>query len=287
MSWRLAPIWALLLVSLGGPTVRAQNPFPKDLIPTRTALGRLGLERQWTAVIPLHETERLLRLSRSAELLFAQTDGGSLHTYEAETGKLVWSASLGPYTPMARPVSANSFAVFGTCADMLTALDRKTGRPIWSTHIGAIPTCGTNCDEERVMVGTMDGKVIAYSLKEKGPKGVMKTRTIPVQAWAWQTGGPITTLPLPAQHVTAFGSSDGRAYVVMNNERTSLYRFRTGGPIGDGLGSYGTRTLLVPSGDNNLYAVDLLTSEVAVDLPLGSADRPGPHGGERRHPVHQ
>jgi len=269
MSCRLAPVWALALWTLGGPSVQAQVPFARDLIPSRTSLARLGLERQWTAVVPLDETERLLRISRSADLVFAQTNNGSLHTYDAESGKLLWSASLGGYTPLARPVSSNSFAVFGTSADVLTALDRKTGRLIWRSSMGTIPSCGTVCDEDRVMVGTMESRVIAYSLREKGPKGEMKIRAKPVEAWAWQTSGPIHTLPLPAQHMVAFGSSDGRVYVVRNDERTFLYRFRAGGPIGEGLGSYGTRTLLIPSADNNLYAIDLLTSESLWTFPSG------------------
>ena len=95
MIRRLAPVWALVLVTLAGPGVRAQIPFPRDLIPSRTSLARLGLDRQWTAVVPLNETERLRRISRSADLFFAQTNGGSLHTYDAETGKLLWSATLG------------------------------------------------------------------------------------------------------------------------------------------------------------------------------------------------
>ncbi|HWT79640.1 MAG TPA: PQQ-binding-like beta-propeller repeat protein, partial [Candidatus Methylomirabilis sp.] len=260
MSCRLAPVWALALLALGGPSVKAQVPFARDLIPSRTALARVGLERQWLAVVPLNDTERLLRISRSADLFFAQTNHGSLHTYDAQSGKPLWSSSLGRYTPLARPVSSNSYAVFGTSADVLIALDRKTGRLIWKKALGTIPTCGTVCDEDRVMVGTMDGRVDAYSLGEKGPKGVMKIRAQPVQVWGWQTSGPVRTLPLPAEHMVAFGSSDGRVYVVMNDERTSLYRVRTGGAIGEGLADYGTRTLLIPSADYSLYAIDLLTS---------------------------
>ena len=238
----------------------AQVPFARDLIPSRTSLARLGLERQWAAVVPLNDTERMRRISRSADLVFGQTNHGALHTYDAETGKLLWSASLGQYTPNAHPVSSNSFAVFGTSADVLLAMDRKTGRLIWKNSLGTIPTCGTVCDEDRVMVGTMNGRVDAFSLKEKLPKGETKIRTKPVQEWGWQTGGPIHTLPVIAEHMVAFGSSDGRAYVVMKNERTSLFRVRTGGAIGEGLGGYGTRALLIPSADNNLYAIDILTS---------------------------
>ncbi len=222
-------------------------------------------------VVPLNATERLVRISRSADLFFAQTDHGSLHVYDVHSGKSMWWVNLGAFTPMARPVSSNSFGVYGTAADVLTALDRQTGRPVWKHSLGTIPSCGTSCDEDRVMVGTMEGKVYAYSLREKTPKGETKIRTKPVEAWNWQTSGPIHTLPLPAEHVTALGSTDGRVYVVMNSERTPLYRVRTGGPIGEGLGSYGTRTLLIPSGDYNLYAVDLLTSN-----PLWTFSSGGP-----------
>src|SRR5271166_975653 len=174
MSCRLAPVWALALLALGGPAVQAQTPFARDLIPSRTSLARVGLERQWLAAVPLNDTERLLRISRSTDLLFAQTNHGALHTYDAESGKLLWSANLGHHTPFALPVSSNSYAVFGTSADLLIAMDRKTGRLIWKKAVGTIPTCGTVCDEDRVLVGTMDGRVDAYSLREKGPKGVMK-----------------------------------------------------------------------------------------------------------------
>jgi hypothetical protein len=73
-----------------------------------------------------------------------------------------------------------------------------------------------------------------------------------------------------AQHMVAFGSSDGRVYVVLNDHQTMLYRIRTGGAIGDGLGAYGTRTLLIPSADNNLYAVDLLTADNQWVFPSGA-----------------
>ncbi|MGC8639804.1 MAG: PQQ-binding-like beta-propeller repeat protein [Isosphaeraceae bacterium] len=261
MSCRLAPVGALVLLTLAGPSVRAQIPFARDLIPSRTSLGRLGLERHWTAVVPLRETERLIRISRSADLFFAQTSEGSLHAYEAETGKILWTASLGQHTPHAHPVSSNSFAVFGTSADTLTALDRKTGKIIWKSPLGALPTCGTVADEDRVLVGTLEGRVESYKLRDKDAKGESKIRSSPIHEWGIQTAGSIRTLPLFAAHEIIFGSSDGRVFVMMKDERTPLFRVRTGGPIGDGLGTYGTRTLLIPSADNNLYAVDVLTAK--------------------------
>src|SRR5262249_48817097 len=62
-------------------------------------------------------------------------------------------------------------------------------------------------------------------------------------------------------------------WVVMADEPTVLFRIGTGGPIGEGLAGYGTRTLIVPSGDKILYAFDLFTARrlwtFASGAPIG------------------
>jgi outer membrane protein assembly factor BamB len=253
-----------------GRSANAQRPFPTRLIPTRTALERVGLERHWFGVIPLVETERLLKISLGGDLLFAQTSYAMLHTYDAETGRPLWSAQLGERTGFARGVASNSFAVFVSNADKFYALDKSTGRLIWRHDLGRIPTSSPACDENRAMLGLKTGKIYAFELKVKDEKGKESILTKPLEAWNWQTGGPMLTRPLPAENVVAFGSNDGKAYVVMAYERTPLFRIATGGPIGQGLGGYGTRTLLIPSADNNLYGVDLFTAKVNWTFASGA-----------------
>jgi hypothetical protein len=58
--------------------------------------------------------------------------------------------------------------------------------------------------------------------------------------------------------------------VISGEERAQLFRFRTGGPIGLGLAGYGTRVLLVPSADHNLYAIDLFTAESLWSFASGA-----------------
>src|SRR6516165_4544228 len=115
MCRRFLPVGVLLTI-VAGSSAQAQMPFPRDLLPTRTSLERLGLERQWYSVVPLLETERLLMISRSADLLFAQTSYARLHTFDAESGRHLWTAELGERTGFARGAAANSFAVFATNA---------------------------------------------------------------------------------------------------------------------------------------------------------------------------
>ncbi|MDG3006472.1 outer membrane protein assembly factor BamB family protein [Paludisphaera mucosa] len=270
MSRRLALVWAALLLCWAGPMAHAQSALPSSVVPSRTALSRLGLERQWITVAPVAGSERILRISRGQDLLFVQTDHALLHVFEAETGRPLWSAQIGEQSPTALPISQNSYAVFATCANILTALDRNTGRVIWQTNLDVLPSSGTTADDDHLLIGLENGMTRCYSLKQDHPKGASTLRTKPAMLWNVGTGGPIRTRPLIAGRIACFGSSDGKVYVNMTHEPTSLYRISTGGPIASELGTHGTRTLLIPSADDSLYAVDVLTSKIAWTFPSGA-----------------
>jgi outer membrane protein assembly factor BamB len=270
MFRRLVPLWVIVSMMMAGGLAHAQMPFPVDLVPTRTALQRVGLERQWFGVIPLVETERLMKITLANDLLFAQTDYAMVHAFDAESGRLLWSAQLGERTGFARGAAANSFAVYVTNANTLHALDRKTGRPVWKYNLGTVPTSTPACDDDRVMVGLTSGKLTTMDLKQTDSKGNTSILSSPREAWTWATGGPVLTRPLPAGQFAAYGSSDGKVDLVESRDGNQLYRLVTGSPIGEGLGTFGTRLLLVPSADNNLYGVDLLTSKVAFTFPSGA-----------------
>ncbi len=269
MFRRLLPVWVFLSI-IAAPSARAQMPFPNTLVPGRASLERLGLERQWFIVVPLMETERLLRINRAETLIFAQTSYAKLHTFDAESGRRLWTAELGERTGFARGVGANKWAVFVTNANMLYALDRGTGRALWKTNLGTIPTSTPACDDSHVYVGMTNGLLIGFSLKKADAKGNETLRDVPYPLWNWHAGSAITTRPQPAENVLAFGGGDRKAYVVMAAEPTIVFRVATGGPIGQGFGAFPPRTLLIPSGDNTLYACDVVTSEMLWTFPSGA-----------------
>lgn len=276
MSRRIALSWVVL--TLMGTTVCAQIPISRDLLPTRTALGRVGLERNWMAAVPMEPTEKLLEISMADNLIFAQTDHAGFHTFDAESGRLLWSAHLGRQLRDAFPVSVNSRLVFVTNSNTLFALDRNTGRQVWAENLNVLPASPTACDEELVMVGLSTGMVRAFSLHVKDPKGVVvkDAKNQPVLAsraqfaWNWQTSGPVKSRPLPAGRMVVFGSHDGRAYAALADTPKMLYRIATGGAIDAPISSYGTRTFLIPSADQSVYSVDLFTAEVMWSFSAGA-----------------
>lgn len=276
MSRRIVLSWVFL--ALMGTSVCAQIPISRDLLPTRTALGRLGLERHWMAAVPMEPTEKLLEISMADNLVFAQTSHAGFHTFDAETGRLLWSAHLGHQLQDAFPASANSRMVFVTNSNELFALDRNTGRRVWVENLSVLPSSPTACDEEQVMVGLSTGVIRSFTLFVKDEKGVVvkDTKGQPLVspralfAWNWQTGGPLKSRPMPAGRMVVFGGHDGRAYVALSDTPKILYRIATGGAIEAPISTYGTRTFFVASADKNVYSIDLFTASVMWAFSAGA-----------------
>src|SRR5690242_14092925 len=96
IAMRLRLALALGLVALAAGPAVAQVHFERNLLPTRSALGRLGLERNWYSAIPMgFGNERVLDISVDEGLLFVQTTMGNFHVFDAETGRYQWGTNLG------------------------------------------------------------------------------------------------------------------------------------------------------------------------------------------------
>ncbi len=227
--------------------------------------------------VPLRGSERLLSINLAGALLCTQTNFGNICVYDAESGQFLWTAHLDRPTGVAWPASVNSTSLFVTNSNKLYSLDRRSGRPIWVAELPALPTSPTACDEHRVYVGLQSGKVYAYNsqlstmklaVKGGGARDEYKSR--PDTPWNWQTSGSVTGRPLPAGAVIAFGSSDGKVYVSQTEAAVMLYRFATAGRVTASVAPLGLRTLIVPSTDKNVYAVDLWTAETKWVNPTGA-----------------
>ena len=257
MTRRLMSAW-LGLVFLAG-VAQAQIPFSKDLMPSRTSLARLGLERHWFNTIPLGgNAEQVLIVSIDDNLVFAQTNKANFHVFDAESGRLLWTANFGQFSVKAFPASANSTKVFVTNSNTLHALDRKTGRESWTVNFESIPGSPTSADDDHVWVGMLSGKL--HTLRAKDGK----------ELWNVQTRGDLSSRPHPAGRLVAYASHDGRVYASRSEFSQPLWQWAAGGPVTAPLGASGIRTLLIPSLDKSLYAVDLFTGETKWNFATGA-----------------
>ena len=249
---------ACLAFTLAIGTAQAQVPYGTQAIPGRRALARINLDLQFWSVVPLNGAEKLTELSIDDGMLFAQTNHANFYAFDAESGRYLWAAHLGDITTKAEPASVNSTGVFVTNSNKIFGLDRKSGRQMWKQELPGMPSSSTAADEDRVMVGLESGKLTTFDART----GAVK--------WNFQTNAQVTSRPVMAGRVVAFGSEDRKLYLAKVDNATLLWRFATGGPILAPLGTHGVRTLLVPSSDKALYAVDLFTGMEKWTLATGS-----------------
>jgi len=249
---------ACLALTLAIGTAQAQVPYGNEAIPSRRALARVNLDLQWAGVVPLGGTEKLTQISIDAGMLFAQTNSANFYAYDAETGRPLWNAHLGRVTTQSQPASVNSTTVFVTNSNWLYALDRRTGSQVWSQELTDVPSSATAADDRYVLVGTESGKLETFNAKT----GKIE--------WNIQTNDKITSRPVIAGKVVAFGSHDRKLYLSRVERPKLFWRFATGAPIVAPLGTHGTRTLIVPSMDNSLFAIDLFTGVGKWTFATGS-----------------
>ncbi len=266
-----------LCLALGAAPAMAQRPFAADLLPTRSATARLGLERQWYAAVPLAAAnDRILSFNVDGGQLFVQTSGGMLHAFDAESGRHLWGVGISAGAAIGPPVAVNSTLAFVTQLKTLHALDRRTGRTVWKTDMEDVASTGAGADEDLVMVGLRSGKLVAYNVHALPSDGDFPGRSAGSLAWAWRSNGLLTARPIVAPQVVAFGSHDHRVYVTSKGTQRSdvkpelLFRFLTGGPISANMAFLGNRTLIVPSADANVYAADLFTGTTRWSISTGS-----------------
>jgi outer membrane protein assembly factor BamB len=245
MPRRLALASLALLLTLG--TAQGQVSFGNNAIPGRRALARVNLDLQFSTVVPLIGAEKLIQISIDDGMLFAQTNHANFYTFDAETGRFLWSAHLGTVTTKARPVSVNSYAVYVSNSNSIFGLDRRSGRKMWEQDLTDIPSSSTAADENVVLVGLESGKLESFEAKTG------KIR------WNIQTNARISSHPIVAGKVVAFGSEDKKLYLSKVETPQLMWRFACGGSIVAPLATSGVRTLFVPSSDRALYSVDLFT----------------------------
>ncbi|MFO0959057.1 MAG: PQQ-binding-like beta-propeller repeat protein [Isosphaeraceae bacterium] len=211
------------------------------------------------AYIPIGPGESVMTLSVDEDLLFAQTDQANLYALDSESGQVLWTANLGRPTRQAQPVSVNSRSVFATNANTLYMIDRPTGRIVTAFQLEDFATSPTAANEDFVVVGTNSGRVVAFHVRDRSGENPPGPRM--GFAFAWKSAATVTSRPIVTEKMLAFGSQDRRLFVATNEPHQILYRYVTGGPITAPIAPYGTRTVLVPSTDNILYAVDLFDPE--------------------------
>ncbi len=172
MIRRLAPVWALVLMTLAGPGVRAQIPFPRDLIPSRTVAGpaRAGspVDGSRTA-----QRDRACFAASAAAPIFssprrtAEPFTPTTPRPASCSGRRAWGAARRMPAPSPRTPTWSSAPAPMCSMPWIGGPDAPSGRSTWERSRRPGPVA----DEDRVMVGTMDGKVLGLQPEDQRAQG--------------------------------------------------------------------------------------------------------------------
>jgi outer membrane protein assembly factor BamB len=147
-----------VVLSICGPLWAAHA----QLIP-ETTLAQCGLTRSWFAQVGIdHGRSRVSSLALCDGVLYAQTDAATIHAFDAETGKTLWSQQVGRAGYPTTPLEARGDHVAVVNGSRLYVLDRASGEIVFDREVRDAPGAGPALSMRRAFVPSVTGMVIAY-----------------------------------------------------------------------------------------------------------------------------
>jgi outer membrane protein assembly factor BamB len=114
-------------------------------------------------------------------VVYVNTFGGRTVALDADTGKQLWAWGSG--TKASSPALAGDYVVVSSHDGSVTALGRRSGRPVWRLQTPSKVESSPVVMDDTVYFGTTDGRLFALAL------GNGRVR------WAYDTGGRINSSP--------------------------------------------------------------------------------------------
>jgi outer membrane protein assembly factor BamB len=178
---------------------------------------------------------------------------GGAFALDARSGIELWKLE-GKFSSFA----ADKHSIYAVRDGLPTALDIHTGKPLWqgSTSVENSASHPVMAGD-RVLIGTADGRVIAFS-KQDG-----------TLLWEYQTGPSLTSLdpykrdgsdvngtPVVAEGRVFVGASDGALHVISLDDGAKIATYPLGVPIASSP-TMKDKTLYIGAYDGNVYAFTL------------------------------
>ncbi|MCS7238687.1 MAG: PQQ-like beta-propeller repeat protein [Thermoguttaceae bacterium] len=197
-----------IVLGQGGLT-HGQSPAP---IFAREQLAPHGLVRAFFTQVQIDPSRyRLTELVLDGDLLLIQTDAGTVHAVDSETGVTRWTRRIGdPRHPTLR-AAVNKKWVAVINGSTLFILDRNDGRVLWSVRTEGAPGAGPALSSQRVYVPCLDGKVFAYRIDQIVARAAEDVTVRAIRVL--EAGSPLALKTTPQRVVPLVSHSFGAAII--------------------------------------------------------------------------
>jgi len=235
-------------------------------------LVRFGLTTDWATHVHLDRTrDRVTSITQHHGMLFAQSERGTLHAIDAETGQTAWHTRVGnrDYPSLAATSDGKHVAVVN--GGHLYVLDMATGEPLWEAEVPGAPAAPPAMGHERIYIPLVDGTLITYA---KSNETTTSGKPIWEYAWRYAGAGSPDATPLVTNTSVLWTTTRGMVFGSRAKELDILFRFETGGPVLS-TPAYLPPLAFVASMDRYVYAIDELSALVkwrfSAGAPIGQS----------------
>ncbi|MBX3439559.1 MAG: PQQ-binding-like beta-propeller repeat protein [Planctomycetaceae bacterium] len=250
----------LLIVICAGLAETAYGQLGRQSsLPTQRELERFGLERGWWSQATLNPAnDRLVYLTADEENVYAQSRGGIVTAFDAESGKRLWARLLGPADAPSFPAVTNADQLLVATGMNMYAVNKFNGRLLWRLNLPHHPTTSPGVSDKHAFIGTLDGSAYAFNLATI--RQLFQDQLLPEWSdvstvWRFRAGGAVSSPPVTSGLQVNFTSEDGSLYSVDVNDGSLRFQFETNGAIRTPI-ARNQDSLFVASEDVRLFSIN-------------------------------
>ncbi|HZZ70622.1 MAG TPA: PQQ-binding-like beta-propeller repeat protein [Pirellulales bacterium] len=238
---------------------------PGGLVP-ETMAARHGLTRAWFAQTEINaQFSRLRAISLHYGTLFAVSDQAHVQAFDAETGKSLWSLTVGNLKYPTTGVGANATTAAVCNGTTLYLFDRASGRALDERDLGGVPTAEPAVSDDSIYVPLSKGLIEIQKI-QRDPN-----RAAAVAGSAGQT----FKSPLVTYDSVVWGSDAGYVFSISNANNASRFQAETFGAVMGGL-SYRPPYVFAGSLGGYVYAFHEANGKVLWRFTAGDPVREMP-----------
>jgi outer membrane protein assembly factor BamB len=280
MRWiRISALMLLAWGSVSLPVQAQVKVHGASLLPAESLLNRQGLTRRWWAHTTINsKRDKVLFLTVDESTLFVQTSAGIISAFDSESGKHLWSRSVGPADRAVFQATLNDELLFVVNGLRLFGVEKRTGGILWEIPLPGQPSSSPAADAGRVYIGFLDGSLYAFDLaqiRQMNNEGRLSNYTKGAVAWRFQTSRPIAIPAVPEGKLVAFASRNGSLYSVGAQDHKLIFQFETDAALSSPIATY-RNNLLLASEDANFYSLNLLNGRPGWLFTAGLVIRKAP-----------
>lgn len=216
--------------------------------------------------------------------LYVQTESGLLQAIDGESGRSLWSITVGTRSGLVFPVAIRDKRIAVVSGTRVVVIDSTTGSELWSADVRGIPIAGPALTDRLVIVPLLNGFVDGFPIPLEADK---KANTAPVTKSGKKSeeivstrvrfvaSGQVSASPAVAGNIVAWGSDQGIVNVATLQPSRLKFRMHTA-PIATELVFRSGEELLVADRHGYVQSFDITRGTTRWQTSTGQQIRRSP-----------